>query len=258
MFLSIFLAQATNPAINETDLTAGTSESVSTAITETAKATQASLWDHIMGSDPILQFTLLVLIIFSIISWAIIIYKIIQLSQAQKSAVSFWQVFSTSPTIGDVIATNKASRSGPLYEIFVAGQQVLAKVKKASSSFTDFHRNVILQKMNQSREEEMYKLEQYVSFLATAASSAPFIGLFGTVYGILLAFNKLSTGGSSSLAVVGPHIAEALVATAVGLFAAIPAVIAYNFFVGKVRLVGKMMDLFTNDFILKSEREPSA
>lgn len=215
---------------------------------------QASIWTHILASDPILKITLLILIGFSVASWAIIFFKTRQLTSAQKTSVNFWQRFSAAPSIND-LATSKGGRSGPLYELFVVGQQTLSKIKKATSSLTDLHRNILLQKMHQSREEEVYKLEQYVGFLATTASATPFIGLFGTVYGILMAFMKIGKEGSTSLATVGPHISEALVATAVGLFAAIPAVIAYNYFVGKVKVISKMMDLFANDFLLKSERE---
>lgn len=212
-----------------------------------------SIWDHIWQSDPLVKATLLLLIFFSVGCWAIIFLKISQLKAAQKSSQSFWHKFSSAAQIADV-AGSKSSQ-GPLYEIFATGQQAMEKIKKSTSQLKPYHRDMLSQRINQSKEEEIYKLEQYVSFLATTASAAPFIGLFGTVWGILTAFMAIGKAGSSSLATVGPYIAEALVATAVGLFAAIPAVIAYNYFVNKIKIINKMIDLFIDDFMLKSEKE---
>lgn len=215
-----------------------------------------SLWNHILNADPIVKLTLIVLVVFSVACWAIIFFKSSQLKTAQKTAQNFWQAFSGSPKISDLLNT-KSVRHGPVYEIFSTGHTTLAKIKKAavSSKFADYHLNVLKQRMNQAREEELYRLEQFVSFLATTASVAPFIGLFGTVWGILTAFMAIGKAGSSSLATVGPYIAEALVATAIGLFAAIPAVIAYNFFVNRIKIINKIIDLFMDDFMLKSEQE---
>lgn len=230
---------------------------------KTLDATQAvaqvaqnpSIFDSILHSDPVVKLTLLLLILFSVGCWAIIFLKSKQLSGAQKSSQNFWQTFSSTSKISDILST-KGARNGPLFEIFQTGQATLSKIKKGKSlQMTPYLRNVIMQRMNQSREEEVYKLEQYVSFLATTASVAPFIGLFGTVWGILTAFMAIGKAGSSSLATVGPYISEALVATAVGLFAAIPAVIAYNYFVNKIKIINKMIDLFMDDFVLKSEQE---
>ena len=254
MILNLFLAQAAT----STD----TQEVIeSTLNNETVqKATESfGLWSHILHSDPLVKLTLLLLIGFSVTCWAVIFFKIIQLRNAQKQSQNFWQKFSSTPRISEMLNT-KSVRQGPVYEIFSTGQQVLGKLRHASPNqkINEFHRNMLLQRISQSREEEVYKLEQYVGFLATTASVAPFIGLFGTVWGILSAFMEIGKQGTSSLATVGPYIAEALVATAVGLFAAIPAVIAYNYFVGKIRLINKMIDLFVDDFMLKSEQESLA
>lgn len=213
-----------------------------------------SIWSHLLDSDPIVKGVLLILIAFSVGCWAVIFYKWSQLKLAQKSSTAFWNKFSTAVSIADVIGA-KGVRQGPMYEIFMSGQESLAKVKKATNQFTSYHRDYVQNRIRQTQEEELFKLEQYISFLATTASVAPFIGLLGTVWGILSAFMKIGQAGSSSLATVGPYIAEALVATAVGLFAAIPAVVAYNYFVGKIKAIGKLIDIFIDDFILKSERE---
>lgn len=218
------------------------------------EAASSSLWSNLLNSDPIVKMTLLLLIFFSVACWAIIFLKSQQLRGAQKTSQNFWHKFSSTSKISDLPEV-KRGKSGPLYEIFATGNNTLNKMKQNNVRLTDYSRNVLAQRMNQSREEEVYKLEQYVNFLATTASVAPFIGLFGTVWGILTAFMAIGKAGSSSLATVGPYISEALVATAVGLFAAIPAVIAYNYFVNKIRIINKMIDLFMDDFILKSERE---
>lgn len=224
------------------------SEVVKAAIKETG------IWSHVIHADPLVKITLLILIFFSVMCWAVIFFKLSQLKKAQDSSQRFWHKFSASGNVSDILDM-KALRDGPMFEIFSTGHQTLNKIKKATSNFKDYHRDMLAQSINQCREEEVYKLEQYVSFLATTASAAPFIGLFGTVWGILTAFMAIGKAGSTSLATVGPYIAEALVATAVGLFAAIPAVIAYNYFTSKIKVINKMIDLFIDDFMLKSEQE---
>lgn len=250
---SFIIAQATNAA-STAAATAATP--IDTPVTEavTQVARDLSLWNHVMQSDPLVKLTLLILVGFSVACWAIIFYKTRQVRAAQKDAQNFWQHFSTTQKISDA-ANTTSLRRGPLFEIFSTGKSTFERVKKAGSKLSDFHRTMLEQRMNQSREEEVYKLEQYVGFLATTASTAPFIGLFGTVWGILTAFMAIGKAGSSSLATVGPYIAEALVATAIGLFAAIPAVVGYNYFVHKIKIINKMVDLFVEDFLLKTEQE---
>lgn len=246
---NFLLAQAaTNNTVNKIVESTLASEPVKEALS------QASLWSHILNSDPLVKLTLLLLIFFSVTCWAVIFFKLSQIKTAQKTSLKFWHTFSAATRIADVLNT-KSVRHGPMYEIFATGQQALGKLKKPGVKLSDQQINLLSQRVNQAREEEVYKLEQYVSFLATTASVAPFIGLFGTVWGILTAFMAIGKAGSSSLATVGPYIAEALVATAVGLFAAIPAVVAYNYFVSKIRIINKMIDLFIDDFMIKSEME---
>lgn len=250
MNLSFILAQATTKANAVADKVI--ESNVTNSVKESAET--LSIWNSIMDSDPIVKFTLLLLLFFSVMCWAIIVLKIMQLNKAQKSATLFWQKFSSTPRISDLSGI-RGLKNGPVYEIFDSGNATLGKIKNVTNKMTDHYRNLLVQRVNQAKEDEIYKLEQYVPFLATTASVAPFIGLFGTVWGILTAFMKIGQAGSSSLATVGPYIAEALVATAVGLFAAIPAVIAYNYFVGKVKLLSKIFDMFVEDFMLKSENE---
>ena len=213
---------------------------------------EKSFLSLVFDADPIVKFTLLVLIFFSVVSWAIIFYKYRQVKQAQGDSQSFWSVFSQSKSLQEM--TNQGVRSGPLYEIYHVAMQIAPQLKK-KGKVGSAERDSIIQRLAQTREEEIYKLEQYTPFLATTASAAPFIGLFGTVWGILTAFWAIGKAGSSSLATVGPYISEALIATAVGLAAAIPAVIAYNHFAHRIKVLVKMMDLFMDDLVVKLEDE---
>ncbi len=218
-------------------------------VTETSVKEQSVL-GLLWNADPIVKLTLLILVGFSVICWAIIVFKYRQLKQAQADSQNFWNLFSQSKSLQETLTTSKV-RSGPLYEIFSIAVQLVPQAKKRAQGAAGF----LAQKMEQVHEEEIFKLEQYVGFLATTASVTPFIGLFGTVWGILTAFWSIGKSGSSSLATVGPYISEALIATAVGLAAAIPAVIAYNFFIQRIKILSKMMNLFQDDLLLKVEDE---
>jgi biopolymer transport protein TolQ len=199
-------------------------------------------------ADIVVKVALLLLFMFSIVSWAIIVMKHRQLkkfrSRTQQFLHSFWQ----SKTI-EALAAKGAFRRSPVFSVFKSGVASLRDPDNAKN--LPFVRRDI----QRASENEIEQLEYYVPFLATTASVAPFIGLFGTVWGILNAFWKLGRGGSSSIAVIGPHIAEALIATALGLAAAIPAVIFYNFFVNKIRLLSRDISQFSDDLSHRIEKE---
>lgn len=214
---------------------------------------QQSILDHLLNADPILQVTMLILILFSVISWAIIFLKMGQLKKAKKASLKFYRSFNENPQF-DAVIQNRSLRKGPLNEMFQVALDRLSSFKK-QGDYTVSKRNFLRQKVFQIRQEQATKLEQFVPFLATTAATAPFIGLFGTVWGILSAFFVIGESGSSNLATVGPYIAEALVATAVGLVAAIPAVMAYNFFTGRIRQILKTCDLFGEDLLLQFDQE---
>lgn len=214
--------------------------------------TQKSIWGLLWDSSAFVKITLLILLFFSVVSWAIIFYKYRQLRDVQTSSQDFWAAFAQAKSIAGM-AESRHPRKGPLAEIFNTALELMPRIKKGKA--TGLQRTLITQKINQTQEEEIYKLEQYIPFLATTASTTPFIGLFGTVWGILTAFWAIGKAGSSSLATVGPYISEALITTAIGLAAAIPAVIAYNFFVHRIKVLTKMMDLFADDVALKLEEE---
>lgn len=211
------------------------------------------LMDLLWDADPVVKGVILILIFFSIYSWTIIFSKLAQLWKAEKSSKYFWKAFATAKTL-DELHTSFERDQGPLIEIFSIGYAALSRLRKAGRNLKT-GRDYLQQRLTEAREDQMTSLEHQTSFLATTASTAPFIGLFGTVWGILMAFWSISKAGSSSLATVGPHISEALIATAIGLAAAIPAVVAYNYFVRRIRLLVKTIDLFINDFLIRVDEE---
>ena len=200
----------------------------------------------IFHADPMVQLTLFILLVFSVVSWAIIIAKHRQIKRGEERTESFYQIFWDAKKL-DEIATRKGARKGPAFEIFQVAQQSLETNRN--------RKEPVERDIRRAFEEEVEQIEYGVPFLATTASAAPFIGLFGTVWGILNAFFKIGQSGASNLAVVGPHIAEALIATAIGLAAAIPAVIFYNIFVNKIRRFTKVLGDFTDDLVDRVDHE---
>ena len=199
------------------------------------------LWD----SGPVIKLTLLVLICFSVSTWAIIFYKYQEITRLKKNSERFFETFWRATNLEE-LATKQAGQENPLFNVFrVAMSELMRRGKNGET------RKVtpqgIRRRIEQAIDHEVEKVERYIPFLATTGSTAPFIGLFGTVWGILEAFWKIGKAGSSSLAVVGPYIAEALIATAVGLAAAIPAVIFYNFFVTRIKTFTKDLQSFGED-----------
>jgi len=218
-------------------------------VVETADiSTNHSILYLFWQADIVVKVALVLLFMFSVVSWAIIVMKHRQLKRFRQRTMQFLHSFWQAKTLEAMVAKG-AFRRSPVFNIFKAGI--------ASLRDPDNTKNLpfIKRDIQRSSEEEIEQLEYYVPFLATTASVAPFIGLFGTVWGILNAFWKLGKGGSSSIAVIGPHIAEALIATAIGLAAAIPAVIFYNFFVNKIRLLSRDIATFSDDLSHRIEKE---
>lgn len=185
----------------------------------------------IFGASLIVQLVLLALIAASIASWAVIVYKARELGAAEADTESFIEAYVERP-IEAVYDAAKKHTASPLSIIFASGYRQLAQIEKLqgqSGEISTHQVEAVVQRLVWVQTEERHRLERGLSFLATVGSSAPFVGLFGTVVGIMNAFTDIGASGTASLAVVAPGIAEALVATAVGLFAAIPAVVAYNY-----------------------------
>lgn len=207
----------------------------------------------VLNANIVVQFTLLLLLIFSVVCWAIIGSKHKQLKNAKDRSNRFYQLFWQSKSI-DAILSKGSFRKSPAFNVFKTGVDTLRENQNAASM------EYIDKEVRKAAGDEIEQMEYGVPFLATTGSAAPFIGLFGTVWGILNAFWKIGRTGASSLAIVGPHIAEALIATAIGLAAAIPAVIFYNVYVNRIRILSKDLTDFADDLTVRIRREyfPSA
>ena len=218
-----------------------------------------SIFNMILTSGPVVKFTLLVLVAFSITSWAIIFFKYVQLKKAKRTSKNFLQSYDSSFSLEEMLTRPAPQDGNPLYSIFSAGLSDILRFKQAKvkdpNSRVSLNIEHIQRSIRRSQSDETHKLEQLTPFLGTTASATPFIGLFGTVWGILTAFFTIGQEKTTSLAVVGPYIAEALVATAVGLAAAIPAVIAYNYFVTRIKDLGQELGNFCIDLETRIERE---
>jgi biopolymer transport protein TolQ len=211
------------------------------------------------------QTVLVILLIFSAISWGVILYKIWVFKRADVQSATFLNVFRKSSKFSEVQAVCASLSESPLVGLFQAGYaelnaQLRAPVADASKPAVPAQRptlkslDAVDRALLRANTVEMTKLERRVPFLATTASITPFIGLFGTVWGIINSFQSIGAAGTTSLDVVAPGIAEALIATAAGLFAAIPAVYFYNHFTNRVKHFAADMDDFSLEFLNISER----
>jgi biopolymer transport protein TolQ len=198
----------------------------------------------------LVQLVLLCLVLLSIFSWAIILFKSRELRRAQQDSEAFLEVYHEGSLEQAYEAARDLDRS-PLAAVFLSAHGELRRIARASGKLlvpTKANVDLLARNLGWTGSRESLRLERGFGFLATTGSAAPFIGLFGTVIGIINAFGKIGQAGSASLAVVAPGIAEALIATAVGLFAAIPATIFYNIFVGKLRGITAAIDLFVAEY----------
>jgi biopolymer transport protein TolQ len=217
-------------------------------------------------SSPLSQVVLAILLVFSVVSWAIILFKTISYRAVARQSATFLDVFRRSQKFSDVQAICPSLPASPLVGVFQAGYaEITAQFRLTGQSSGGSPPGVSSRPILKSLEavdraliraatSEVNKLERRLTFLATTASVAPFIGLFGTVVGITLAFQRIGATGSTNLAVVGPGISEALIATAAGLFAAIPAVVFYNHFVHRVKDFSAALDDFSLEFLNIAER----
>ncbi|MEG8230199.1 protein TolQ [Candidatus Rickettsia tasmanensis] len=208
-----------------------------------------SIFSLISSSDIIGKSVMLMLLIASIWSWAIILDKIFKLVQVQKSMRAFENVFWSGGVLEQLYESIKRSVNNPLALIFVSAMDECKSLstKGLSEGLKNNHKERITGAMYLAQNREVEKLEKNLSFLATVGSSAPFVGLFGTVWGIMHSFQSIATSKNTSLAVVAPGIAEALLATAIGLFAAIPAVIFYNYLISRITLINNKIEDFISE-----------
>jgi biopolymer transport protein TolQ len=217
----------------------------------------------LLDTGPTVQAVLLLLIAFSVGSWGIILFKLRQISRARKESDRFTAIFWESRNLSAIHGASVGLRQSPVAQVFRAGYQELLRLTRAKrqvvnaeSGFSTELGGVdnVLRAMRRAANVELTKLENGITFLATTGSTCPFIGLFGTVWGIMTAFLGLSAAHSSNIQAVAPGIAEALITTAVGLVAAIPAQMFYNYFIARVRVLATEMDNFTSEFVNIAER----
>lgn len=222
--------------------------------------------DLLTEVGPVNQVVLLILVVLSVVSWAIILQKTLAYRAIERQTATFLDVFRRSSKFSEVQSVCPSLPASPLVGVFQAGYAELnaqfrvtggagtANPSTPAARPTLKSLAAVDRALLRASAVEINKLEKRVPFLATIASSAPFIGLFGTVWGILVTFQRIGLTGSTNLATVGPGIADALVATAAGLFAAVPAVMFYNHFTTKVKGFASDLDDFSLEFLNISER----
>lgn len=213
---------------------------------------QYSVWDMVSRAKPLPTAVLVVLLIFSVASWAIIFSKWMTFGRARTANAKFLRAFRKSAGLDSVAVVAEQFRPCPLAAVFDFGYEEVTRQIKSRGTVSNL---VALERTLQlGLSEEIAKLERNMNWLATTATVTPFIGLFGTVWGIIDAFQGLGLAGSASLRAVAPGISEALVATAMGLAAAIPAAIFYNHYGHVIREIGARMEDFSLEFLNVSER----
>lgn len=210
------------------------------------------------GTGYVVKGVLAVLLYFSVVSWAIIFYKLLLIQRAKNESERFLDFFWKTKRFDAISAQLDRFGNSPLSVLFNEGYGEMKKLmereeqnEEAAGIVTTELGGIdnIARALRRATTSEITRLEKYTTFLATTGSTAPFIGLFGTVWGIMNSFRGIGQTGSASLAVVAPGIAEALIATAIGLVAAIPAVMGYNHFQHKIRVIIAEMDSFSTEFL---------
>ena len=216
--------------------------------------TSINFLDAILSANLIVQITFIILIVMSVVSWSLIFYKWFLFKKTKKDNEKLKHIFQKANSFEEIYQTARSCDEAPLSHIFSEGYNELQNILKQESSNPSYYLDNIERTLNKSIQNQIARLEQGLEFLATAGNSCPFIGLFGTVFGIMDSFSKIATMGSASLNVVAPGISEALIATGLGLFAAIPASIFYNTFINKIKTLELEFVNFSTDFINIAKR----
>jgi len=231
-------------------------------LAETLPGHQESVLDMVVGSGPVVRAVLLILLAFSVGCWGIALAKSVEMRRARRQSERFIDIFWDAKNLATIQTASMDLKESPVAQVFRSGYQELQRLTKSKRGNPGGEEDTVelggienvQRAMHRARTQEVTRLERGLTFLATTASTAPFIGLFGTVWGIMTAFRGLSTTTSSSIQAVAPGIAEALIATAVGLAAAIPAVVMYNRFSRQLRVLSAEMDTFASEFLNIAER----
>ncbi len=211
-----------------------------------------SLIGMLLGAGPVAQAVLATLIVFSVVSWAVAWSKYRLLSASARNNVSFLRAFREAKQLVELSTAGERYRPSALLTVFEYGYKEVARQVNKYGKLTNA--DALERSLQLGTGEEASRLRHNIGWLATTASATPFIGLLGTVWGILQAFRGLGQAGGATLRVVAPGIADALIATAFGLFAAIPALIFYNYFSNRIREIVGGMDNFSIEFFNMAER----
>ncbi|MEA1969134.1 MAG: protein TolQ [Thermodesulfobacteriota bacterium] len=225
------------------------------------------IFHMLYSAGPVVKAVLLLLFFFSITSWAIIFIKYRYIRKAYRESVDFTDLFWQCRNLSDAFSKAKVLKTSPVARVFISGFMELKKSKVSGNSGGKSNGSEVLitypvqamggvkRALRRSISVEVRRVAGLVPFLATAGNTAPFIGLFGTVWGIMNTFHGIGMTGSASLAVVAPGISEALVATAAGLAVAIPSVMAYNYFTDRIRVLDSELQSFAADLLNIIERD---
>ncbi|MDG5494237.1 MULTISPECIES: protein TolQ [Azospirillaceae] len=215
-------------------------------------AHELTAWGLFMQADPVVKLVMLGLVFASVWTWAIVYDKVKKLRRIKAAAADFEEQFWSGGSLDQLYDQVSANPADPLSAVFAAGMREWRHATERGLTSTGAMRANLAQRiervMSVTVNREMANTERYLTVLASVGSAGPFVGLFGTVWGIMGAFTNIAAQQNTSLAVVAPGIAEALFATAIGLVAAIPAVLAYNYFSSEIGRFGDRLDSFVTEF----------
>ena len=211
---------------------------------------ELSIFQLVLHASIVVQLVMLLLITVSVVSWAAIFRKLFSLGKVKQLNDSFERDFWSGSSLNDLFAAaaQNARNGGPMERIFASGMREFQKLRERQITDAGILMDAARRAMRASFQREMDVIETHLSFLASVGSVSPYVGLFGTVWGIMHAFTGLAALTQVTLATVAPGIAEALVATAIGLFAAIPAVVAYNRFARDIDRISIRLETFIEEF----------
>jgi biopolymer transport protein TolQ len=225
-------------------------------------AAEPGLVEFVLRSGPMAKAVLFILVAFSLFSWGVMLWKLVQLRRADRHSAVFLDAFRRSKRFSEVTAVAARVHASPLLGLFQAGYaEIDSQIKSADpTAAADARRyrvrsvTSVERSLRRALSTELAELARANGFLATTAAATPFIGLFGTVWGIMVSFREIGLTGSTSLDTIAPGIAESLINTAAGLAAAIPALIGYNYFASRLRRLRARMEDFAQEFLNLTER----
>ncbi len=218
----------------------------------------ANVLGLLSGSGPVVKLVLFILLLFSLLSWTVILAKTFRLFKARRANDEFAEFFDESDDLMEIYSFSRRIPEAPMAGVFHEGYRALRQLQAAGAQPASNLRpwlEILERGLKKGIQEELALLERFLPFLATTTNAAPFIGLFGTVWGIMTSFHAIGMMGNASLATVAPGISEALVATAAGLAAAIPAGIAFNTFTSSLSQMESDLQAFSLEFLNIMERQ---